>query len=250
MNKKLGYVDGKFNGNYLQWLWYEIKQGTNKPALAILFFGIGFQLALMLSHPITWVAVVTFIATIVGLLCTTLMMNGSPANGFMGAVSVIGFCIVNAVAGHWFSIVDQLIFFAAIDLPLIITWKTWGADFEKKVRTLNAKGWMVSIAGILAAWFVLYHVGILLKDTAPLTDSLVLAIGAAASILCFLKYNNTYTLWLAEDVVNVALWVVSLKTMGFNGASIAMLVSTLMYLATAIYGKFFSVWKQGKTNNQ
>lgn len=244
MNKKIGYVDGKFSGNYFQWLWYEIKQGTNKPALAILFFGIGFQLALMLSHPITWVAVVTFIATIVGLLCTTLMMNGSPANGFMGAVSVVGFCIVNAVAGHWFSIVDQLIFFAAIDLPLIITWKTWGADFKKKVRTLNAKGWLVTGIGILVAWLVLYFVGIALHDTAPLTDSLVLAIGAVASLLCFLKFNNTYTLWLLEDVVNVLLWISTAIHLGVTGSTIAMLVSTLMYLATAIYGKFFSVWKK------
>ena len=164
-SSQIDYIDGKFNGNYFQWLWYEIKQRTNKISLSILFFGIGFQIALVLSHPITWVSVVALISTIVGLFCTTLMMNGSPANGFMGAVSVIGFCIVNGVAGHWFSILDQLIFFCAIDLPLILTWKTWRANFDKKVRSLNVKGWVVAIITILGAWFVLFHVGIWLKDT-------------------------------------------------------------------------------------
>ena len=63
---------------------------------------------------------------------------------------------------------------------------------------------------------MLFHVGIWLKDTAPLTDSLVLSIGSTVSVLCLLKYANTYTLCLAEDAVNVVLWVVSLKMMDFN----------------------------------
>lgn len=232
----------RFEGNYLQWLWQEIKQGTNGPALAIWFFGFGFQLSIYLASPITLLSTVTLIATLVGLLCTTLMMSGSPANGVVGLISVIGFVWVNWAAGHWWSVLDQLIFALAIDIPLMISWRTWGQNFDQKVRKLDNKGWLITGLAIIFSWVVLYFVAIYLKDTSPFWDSLVLSIGAIASVLCYKHYANTYTLWLLEDIVNVGLWFSALSA-GYSQSSLPMLVSVLMYLATAIYGKFFSVWK-------
>lgn len=241
--KELGYVDGKFNGNWFQWLWFELKQVFKSPAMcAIWFFGVGFQLANLLAHPITWVTLLTFIATIVGLGCTCALCYGNSVNGFLGFVSVFGFCFVNIATGHWWSVLDQLIFLCAIDLPLMFKWKTWGANFDKEVKMLTKKNWVVVTLSVLALWAILIPVGFLLKDTAPFVDALVLAIGAVASVLCVLKYTNSFSLWLLEDIINIILWISTAIHLGINGATIAMLVSTIMYLVTAIYGRFIG-WK-------
>lgn len=248
---KIGYVDGKFNGNWFQWLKFELKEVFNsRAALGIWLFGVGFQLATLLANPINWVAVMTFGATVLGLLCTVAMMTGNSINGLLGALSVLGFCIVNSAAGHWWSILDQLVFLFLIDLPLMVKWKTWGADFEKKARTLNSKGWFAAIVGIVLFWALLYPLGVALHDTAPLIDAGVLAIGAVASVLCALHYNNTYTLWMISNLINVVLWIQTAMTQGINGTTVAMLVSTLMYMSTAIYGRFFSPWTAGDNNKQ
>lgn len=249
---KIGYVDGKFNGNWFQWLKFELKEVFNsRAALGIWLFGVGFQLATLLANPINWVSVMTFGATVLGLLCTVAMMTGNSINGLLGALSVLGFCIVNSAAGHWWSILDQLVFLFLIDLPLMVKWKTWGADFEKKARTLNSKGWFTAIVGIILFWTLLYPLGVALHDTAPLIDAGVLAIGAVASILCALHYNNTYTLWMISNLINVVLWIQTAMTQGVNGTTVAMLVSTLMYMSTAIYGRFISpAWTAGNDNKQ
>lgn len=252
MENSVGYVNGTFQGNWFQWIAYEMKEvWKSKAAIGIWLFGVGFQLANLLAHPIGWVAILTFLASVVGLLCTVAMMVGSPINGLMGAISVVGFVTVNWVAGHYWSVLDQLIFLCAIDLPLMIKWKTWGGNFDKKVRTLDKKGWGVTIVAILIAWVALYFGAIALHDTAPIVDALVLAIGGTASVLCTLHYNNTYTLWLAEDVVNVLLWISTAIHVGISGSTVAMFVTTAMYLVTAIYGKWISpAWKKGNDNKQ
>ena len=252
MNNEIGYANGKFNGNWFQWFTYEMKQvWKSKAAIGIWLFGTGFQIANLLSHPITWISVMTSLATIVGLLCTVAMMVGSPINGFFGAISVIGFVIANAATAHWWSIIDQSIFFVCIDLPLTWNWKHWAGDFDKKVRSLNKKGIGIAIIAVLVFWAILYPIGVKLHDSLPFTDSLTLAIGAVASILCTLHYRNTYALWLAEDIINVILWMQQAIHFGINASTIAMLVSTLMYLVTAIYGQFISPqWKKGKQNKQ
>lgn len=246
------YINGKFNGNWFQWFKYEMTQvWKSKAAIGIWLFGVGFQLANLIFHPITWISITTTIATIIGLLCTVAMMTSSPINGFFGAISAIGFIVVNAVTRHWWSILDQSIFFVCIDAPLCKNWKTWAGDFDKKVRSLNKKGMIIATITVLIFWALLYPLGLMWNDSAPITDSLTLAIGAVASILCTLHYRNTYALWLAEDAVNVVMWIKTAFTLGINAATIAMLVSTIMYLVTAIYGQFISPqWKQGKHNKQ
>ena len=250
--KNLGYEDGKFNGNWFAWVGYELKQVfKSKAAVGIWLFGVGFQLANLLANQINWVSVMTFGASVIGLLCTVAMMTGNSINGLLGAISVLGFCIVNGAAGHYWSILDQLVFLFAIDLPLMVKWKTWGADFDKKARTLSGKGWATAIVGILVFWAILYPLGIALKDTAPMIDAGVLAIGAVASILCSLHFNNTYTLWMISNVINIILWVQTAMTQGVSGTTVAMLVTTIMYMLTAVYGRFISpAWTAGNKNKQ
>ncbi|WP_230678584.1 nicotinamide riboside transporter PnuC [Lacticaseibacillus zhaodongensis] len=230
----------RFEGNYWQWIKSELS-GWDATPWSIFWFGVSFQLALFLMNKINLVTTITFAATLFGLLCVCAMMVGKSVNGLLGFISAIGFIFVNWNAGHYASVLDQTVFVACIDLPLMFKWRTWGEDFDAKLRHLDRRGWALVLGVIAVAWFVMFHIYSMLGDTNPLWDSLVLSIGATASVMVVMHYNDTYTLWLAEDAVNVLLWFTALKG-GYSQSSLPMLVVTLTYFVTAIYGKFYSPW--------
>lgn len=239
--------EDKFTGNYFQWIWSEL-QGWDRVPWLLFGLGAGFQLAVLVLKPINWITVIAFIACFFGMWCTVAMGAGGvndhgervsshAINGLFGTISVVGYIIVNLQAGHWWSILDQLIFFFLIDLELMLTWRTWGRGKHNVIKKLSNKNKVLSVVAILILWGILYEVGLLLHDTSPVFDSLELAIGATASFLCFRRYTETYSYWLLSDIINIALWAHTLQQ-GISSASLSMLAMTVFYLATAIMGKF------------
>ncbi|GEP75480.1 nicotinamide riboside transporter PnuC [Weissella thailandensis] len=233
--------------NYLKWLGTELKS-INAAGGVMLAFIIGVQLAFYLSAPITGLSTITLVATLVGSACTVYMMIGKPINGLLGLISAIGFIYINWTAGHYASVLDQLVFVALIDLPLIFTWKTWGHKVENGVKFLSKTGWVLTLAFMLAFWYPMMLAYEALGDSNPLWDSIVLIIGATASLYVFKGYGDSYTLWLLSDFVNIALWVSALFA-GYSASSLPMLLTMSFYLATAVYGRFFSIWKGRKNTN-
>ena len=230
--------------NYLKWLGTELKS-INAAGGVMLAFIVGVQLAFYLSAPITGLSTITLVATLVGSACTVFMMLGKPINGLLGLISAAGFIYINWSAGHYASVLDQVVFVALIDLPLIFTWKTWGHKIENGVKFLNKTGWVLTLSFILAAWYPMMMAYQTLGDTNPLWDSIVLIIGAMASLYVFKGYGDSYTLWLLSDFVNIALWVSALFA-GYSASSLPMLLTMSFYLATAVYGRFWSIWRGNK----
>ena len=230
--------------SYLKWLGTELKS-INAAGGVMLAFIVGVQLAFYLSAPITGLSTITLVATLVGSACTVYMAMGKPINGLLGLISAIGFIYINWTAGHYASVLDQLVFVALIDLPLIFTWKTWGHKVENGVKFLTKTGWLLTIVFILAAWYPMMLAYQTLGDTNPLWDSIVLIIGAMASLYVFKGYGDSYTLWLLSDFVNIALWVSALFA-GYSASSLPMLLTMSFYLATALYGRFWSIWRGNK----
>lgn len=234
-----------FTGSYWQWLKEEL---LSIPKTPWFFFGlgVGIELALFLTAPINLLSVIAFISTCFGIGCVCAMSSGNTINGLLGAISVVGYVIINFQAHHWFSIFDQLCFFLLIDVPLMKNWRNWGRGKDTNIKSLHAKGWVITAILILIEWAVFYGLAVVTKDSQPITDALVLAIGATASWLCYKRYTQTYSLWLISDCINAILWFVALKD-GYSQSSLPMLAMTLFYTATSIYGRFFSVWN-GKRN--
>lgn len=228
--------------NYVKWLGTEIKS-LNTAGAVMLAFMVGVQLALFMVAPITGLSIITLVATLVGSACTVYMMIGKPINGLLGLISALGFIYVNWKAGHYASVLDQLVFVTLIDIPLIITWKNWGHRIENGVKRLSLEGWAMTISLMLPAWLVTFIIYNNLGDMNPVWDSLVLVIGATASYYVFKGYGDSYSLWLASDVVNIVLWFTALSA-GYSASSLPMLLTMAFYLMTALYGRFVSVWSK------
>lgn len=212
--------------------------------LLMLIAGIAIQLVILLMNPITGMSLLAFVAGSIGFSTVVYMMNGSPVNGLLGLISAFGFIVIHYNAGHYASVLDQLVFVALIDLPLIVKWRTWGERVEGGVKKLTAGNVLdiVIVMGIL--WLPLYYVYILLGDTQPAIDSLILIVGATASLLVFKGYALSYKFWLFNNLINIALWFGALQH-GLSSASIAMLVVTLLYTATDVYA-MTHFWKPTK----
>lgn len=246
LNSKMGCMmeTEKFQGNYFQWLKKEIVN-INIVPLTMLIFIAGFQIGMFLVSPINWLTVVALLATIIGCACTVYMADGSTLNGWLGLISAVGFIAINIQAKHYANVLDQLIFVLLIDLPLIVKWRTWGENIEKKVKIIKAKSYLWIVPIMLLSWVAFYYVDTLLGSNSPLWDSATLTIGATASIMVVLHFNASYKLWFLSDIVNLGLWVSALSA-GYSQASLPMLVSMSFYFATTIYGMFFSVWSSKK----
>lgn len=247
--------DGKFKGNYWQWLINQFQQ-LDRTAWLLYGLGLGLQFGILILNPISWTTIISFIGVAFGFLCTIMMatkgwqkvlepdgtitehrVSGRSSNGALGAVSVVFYILLNAQAGHWFSILDQLIFFFAIDLAMIIKWRVWGHGESEKTHNPTWKTWLYAILAILVLWAVLYPVGIVLHDSQPVVDSLVLAFGAVASVTYVKRNSISYQLFILSNFVNVVLWFGALNQ-GLSPASLSMLAMTLMYMLSSVYGYY------------
>lgn len=229
-------AEGAFTGSYLAWIKSEFAQAKGNVAVwGIWAFGLGFQLALFLMGDINALSITTLAATMIGLLTTVFMMIKAPINGLFGLISAFGFIAVNWSAGHYASVLDQVVFILLIDLPLLLRWRTWHVEAGKVTKFLSVKGWAITIVAMLIAWYPTMLVLQKLHGNSPFWDAIVLIIGATASIYVFRGYGDSYYLWTASNIVNIALWVSALQD-GYSQASLPMLVSMIMYMTTAIFG--------------
>ena len=229
---------------YFKWLKEEIKS-INTAGGVMLAFMLGVQLAFLLTGELNTMALVTFAATMVGSACTVYMMIGKPINGLLGLISAIGFIYINWSVGHYASVLDQLVFIALIDLPLLIKWRTWGERVTNGVKFLTNRGWFTTFATMAILWAPTAWVYTQLGDTNPLWDAIVLIIGAAASLLVFKGYGDSFTLWLLSDAVTIILWFTAFMD-GYSASALPMLLTMAFYLMTALYGRFVSVWSKRK----
>ena len=230
--------------DYFKWLIEEIKS-INVAGGVMLSFIIGVQLAFYLSSPITLLSTITLVATLVGSACTVYMMIGKPINGLLGLISAIGFIYINWSAGHYASVLDQLVFILLIDLPLILTWRNWGDRVKNGVKFLTNRGWFTTFVTMAILWAPMAWVYTQLNDTNPIWDAIVLIIGATASLLVFKGYGDSYSLWLLSDAVTIILWFTAFMD-GYSASALPMLLTMLFYLMTALYGRFFAVWSKRK----
>lgn len=229
---------------YFKWLRKEIKS-INTAGGVMLAFMLGVQLAFLLTGELNTMALVTFAATMIGSACTVYMMIGKPINGLLGLISAIGFIYINWSVGHYASVLDQLVFIALIDLPLLIKWRTWGDRVENGVKFLTNRGWFATFATMAILWAPMAWVYIQLNDTNPIWDAIVLIIGATASLLVFKGYGDSYSLWLLSDAVTIILWFTAFMD-GYSASALPMLLTMAFYLMTALYGRFWSVWSKHK----
>ncbi|NMB31813.1 MAG: nicotinamide mononucleotide transporter, partial [Lactobacillus sp.] len=134
--------------NYFVWLFNQLK-GWPIQNYCLWFFAFGFQLALLIQAKVTSVTLITFIGTLLGTLCVLAINATKAINGWLGLVSAACFIYAGWSAKNYLSIFEQIAYIATLDLPVILSVKSWNNDTKNHLRKFGSKEWLIAIVGTL-----------------------------------------------------------------------------------------------------
>ena len=225
--------------NYFVWLFNQLK-GWPIQNYCLWFFAFGFQLALLIQAKVTSVTLITFIGTLLGTLCVLAINATKAINGWLGLVSAACFIYAGWSAKNYLSIFEQIAYIATLDLPVILSVKSWNNDTKNHLRKFGSKEWIIAIVGTLAVYLVSgFLIGKFTNDPRPWVDAISFAISLTAGIMCFMRYNNQYFWWTASGIFQLVLWGI---TYAQGDANLAMAINSLIYVINDVLAFTVSPW--------
>ena len=206
--------------NYLHFLAHQLK-GWPQQNYYLFFFSLGCQVMTLVNDKITWITVITFIGTTLGVLCILAINAAKSVNGWLGILSAICFIIVGFSAKNYLSIGEQLAYVVTLDIPVLLS-ANWNINMVSKIRKFTG-----------------YLIGALTNDPRPWIDAISFSISLTAGVICFLRYNNQYFWWLASGIFQMVLWGI---TFAQGDASLAMAVNSMVYIINDVLAFTISPW--------
>lgn len=193
----------------------------------------------LVNQPITWLTVVTFIGTNLGVLCILSINAAKSVNGILGILSALCFMVVGYAAKNYLSIGEQLAYMLTLDIPVLLS-KEWNHNLAAKIRNFNGKSWGVAICSTLVIYVISgFLIGRLTDDPRPWIDAIAFSISLSAGVISFLRYNNQYFWWLASGLAQMVLWFISYQ---HGSASLAMFINSSVYLLNDVLAFTVSPW--------
>lgn len=229
-------------GSYLHFLGHQLK-GWPQQNYYLFYFSLGCQLMTLVNGPITWLSVVAFIGTNLGVLCILSINAAKSVNGVLGILSAVCFIIVGYSAKNYLSIGEQIAYMVTLDIPVLLS-KEWNSNMASKIRQFSGRSWGIAIVGTVLVYFVS---GSLIQqftdDPRPWIDAIAFSISLSAGIISFLRYNNQYYWWLASGLAQMVLWFISFT---HGSASLAMFINSSVYLINDLLAFTVSPWYNQK----
>lgn len=224
--------------NYLRFLAHQLK-GWPQQNYYLFFFSLGCQVMTLVSNEITWISIITFIGTTLGVLCILAINAAKSVNGWLGILSAICFIIVGFSAKNYLSIGEQIAYVITLDIPVLLS-ANWNINMVSKIRKFTGRTWVIAIFATIAVYFISgYLIDILTNDPRPWIDAISFSISLTAGVICFLRYNNQYFWWLASGIFQMILWGV---TYSQGDATLAMAVNSMVYIINDILAFTISPW--------
>ena len=197
----------------------------------------------LVNAPITWVTVITFIGTTLGVLCVLAINAAKSVNGWLGILSAICFIIAGLNAKNYLSILEQLAYVITLDIPVLLS-ANWNVNMAAKIRHFTAKSWTIAILATIVVYLVSGSlIGRFTDDPRPWIDAISFSISLTAGVICFLRFNNQYFWWLASGLAQLVLWFVSFRQ---GSATLAMAINSSIYLINDILAFTISPWYNEK----
>lgn len=225
--------------NYFLWLVNQLK-GWPIQNYMLWFFSFGFQLSIYLGQKITALSTITLIGTMLGTLCILSINAAKSVNGILGITSALCFIVAGFSAKNYLSIFEQVAYILTLDLPVLLSVKTWNEDTVKHLRKFGSKQWIIAVIGTLLVFVVSgFLIGKYTNDPRPWIDGLSFAIALTAGIMCFFRYNNQYYWWTFSGIIQLVLWAVTYVQ---GDSTLAMAVNSSIYVINDVLAFTVSPW--------
>lgn len=192
-------------------------------------------------------SLIGFTAFITGIICVLCAATGNRHTFSIG--------IINATTYAWVAYNSQLygetILNAGFYLPLqFIGWYMWSKKLKQGnevcMQALTKKAIAILIPVSISLVFICgFGLSQFRSQAIPYTDAFTTVFSIIASILMLLRYREFWFLYIAVNVVSVAMWT----HRAVNGVddSITMIVMWSAYLVNSVYGLI--TWYRGTRND-
>ena len=176
----------------------------------------------------------TILAT--GLLNAYFASEGKRVNYILGLINYILMGYVafkNNLFGIFFFYIS---IFSPLQLHGYISWKK-NLDNNKnvKVREFNLKNSIIITLSCIIGSFILgYLLSLIPGQRLAIMDASSNCINLCGVILMILRFKESWWLWLANNIIDLTIWVITAMDRGSN--SMMMLLVSLGYLLINIYG--------------
>lgn len=223
----------------LKWFKQQIT-GWHTANYCLFWFAVGSQLMIYVTNPIDLLSTVTFFGTLLGTLCIVSINAAKSINGILGLISASCKIYVGYKAQNYLVMLEELAYIVTLDLPVILSVKSWNEDTVHNLKKFTRKNWIISLVSVIIIWILSsYLIGTFTNDPRPIIDGLSFAVSVTGGVICFLRYNNQYFWWTFSSIFQIILWAI---TYAQGDATIAMLVSSSVYLINDIIAFTVSPW--------
>lgn len=194
----------------------------------------------LVSNPIKTVAVITFIGTTLGVTCILSISAAKSVNGWLGLLSAACFIYAGWSAKNYLAIFEQVAYIITLDLPILLSVKSWNNDTVNHLRKFGTKQWLIAIIGTIVVYGISgWAIGTFTNDPRPWIDALSFAVSLTAGIMCFMRYNNQYIWWTFSSIFQIVLWSI---TFSQGDATLAMAINSSVYIINDILAFTVSPW--------
>ncbi len=201
--------------------------------IAIMTAVAGYSMAAAFIDPSSsrnpaWLTIINFVSAVCGILCIFFTAKASVSNCVFGIVNTAAYIVYLA---YW-NIYGTMCLELFLYLPMgFIQWYVWSrhrhsvqAELTKTKRLTYRQDALV-FAAVAASGAAYYCILDAAGGNVALLDAYTVSMGIIAVILSAFRYREQYVLWLATDIVAVAMYVVMFDPVYLTKKSIYLIMA-------------------------
>jgi nicotinamide mononucleotide transporter len=194
------------------------------------------------SNP-PWLTVINFISAVCGVFCIFFCASACISNFAFGLVNTLVYMIFLWYHKIYGTFGLELLIYLPFNIIGWIHWSKYRDNLEPEKTMVKKLTWqsdIIIIAIVVLAACVYHAILVKIGGTVPWLDAFTVSIGIIATGLEMLRYREQYWLWIAQDIVAVALYIVHFDAVYLTKKSI--------YLIMAIIGTYRWIKLQKERN--
>ena len=164
---------------------------------------------------------------------------GKWQNYIFGMLFTLTYAYVCTINGLYGWLIFTIIFYLPVQIYGVVNWFKNKTDEEVNIKSFNLKNSIIICSSVLVGSFILgYLLSLIPSQNLAFLDSTSQIINICGVILVAIRFKECWYLWLANNVIDVIIWVVNVIRDTAN-AEMA-LITSIMYLVMNIIG--FICW--------
>lgn len=175
------------------------------------------------------------ITLVAGFLNAYYMIIGKWYNYIFGIIFSITYSIVCFINGLYGFAIFTIILYTPIQITGLVKWFKKQSNDAVEVKSLSVKhGLLLTVAVCLFSAVLGFLLNLIPTQQMSYFDSVSQMINLCGIILSTLRYREMWYVWLANNVVDLLIWIKNFIDGSSNSGM--MLVVSIMYFLTNIYG--------------